>query len=225
MMLKKQWGAIESYHDWIRPKIVANALELLDKEIPRYKGKVSKVYISFATDPFMYGVQEVEDLTLEILSKLNQHDIGATLISKGVYPDMLADRSIYCEQNEYGATIVSLSDNFRKEFEPNTAPYSLRIEALRKLHDAGLKTWVCMEPYPTPNIMKQDLREILHEVAFVDTIVFGRWNYNSKVSGFIHRKQFYNSMANEVVRFCTKNSIDVYVKGKTIEDVGETAGV
>jgi DNA repair photolyase len=27
-----------------------------------------------------------------------------------------------------------------------------RLEALRRIHEAGSKTWVSIEPYPTPNI-------------------------------------------------------------------------
>jgi hypothetical protein len=73
-----------------------------------------------------------------------------------------------------------------------------------------------MEPYPVPNVMKQDIRKILSEVSFVDKIVFGKWNYNRKISNFKSYKQFYNSMAYEVVRFCTENSIDVHIKEGTI---------
>ena len=52
-----------------------------------------------------------------------------------------------------------------------------------------------MEPYPTPNIIKQDLMEILEAVSFVDEIVFGRLNYNVKSSEFKYSKEFYNSLA------------------------------
>ena len=37
MMMKKRCGVIKTYKDWLTPKIVGNALELLDKEIPKYK--------------------------------------------------------------------------------------------------------------------------------------------------------------------------------------------
>ena len=57
-----------------------------------------------------------------------------------------------------------------------------RIAALRTLHDAGCKTWVSIEPYPTPNFIEQDLNEILEAISFCDKIIFGRLNYNKKVS-------------------------------------------
>ena len=61
-MLKKRFGQIESYDEWIKPKIVSNTLELLDKEIPRLKNKIQSVQLCFATDPFMYGVEEIISL-------------------------------------------------------------------------------------------------------------------------------------------------------------------
>ena len=39
-MLKKRFGEISSYEDWLEPRIVSNTLELLDKEIPRLKEKI-----------------------------------------------------------------------------------------------------------------------------------------------------------------------------------------
>lgn len=216
MMMKKRCGKVKTYQDWIQPKIVENALELLDKELPKHKHKINQVFLCFSTDPFMYGVTEVEELTLKILERLNKDKIKSILISKGVYPEILANQSMFNSLNEYGSTIVSLSEDFRKKFEPNAAPVDLRIEALKKLHNAGLKTWVSMEPYPTPNVIKQDIREILKKISFVDKIVFGKWNYNRHTSQFLHYRTFYNSMAYEVIRFCSKNSIEVHIKEGTV---------
>lgn len=216
MMMKKRCGAIKSYEDWIQPKIVQNALELLDKEIPRLKDKIRRVFLCFTTDPFMYEVKEVEDLTLKILKRLNEDSIKSVLITKGTYSEALLDKSAFGDQNEYGATIVSLSESFQRKFEPNAAPIEMRIKALKRLHDTGLKTWVSIEPYPTPNIIKQDLSEILNKVAFVDKIVFGKWNYSKQISDFQFYKTFYNSMAYEVIKFCERKDIEVHIKEGTL---------
>lgn len=216
MQLKRRCGRVKSYDDWVKPKIVVNALELLDKELPRLKNKIHQVFLCFSTDPFMYQVKEMENLTLKILARLNRDKVKAVLISKGTYPESLTDTTLFNEDNEYGATIVSLSEDFRKKYEPQAASVADRIQALRKLHDAGLKTWVSIEPYPTPNIIRQDIREILSEISFVDKIVFGKWNYSSQISSFIHNKQFFNSIAYEVVKFCQNHSIEVHVKEGTI---------
>ena len=67
--------------------------------------------------------------------------------------------------------MVSLNEKFRKEFEPNSAKFKERVDSLKYLHSKGFKTWVSMEPYPTPNLIKQDLMEILDAVSFANKIV------------------------------------------------------
>lgn len=72
-----------------------------------------------------------------------------------------------------------------------------------------------MEPYPTPNLVKQDLKEILEAVSFVDKIIFGRLNYNVKSSEFKYTKEFYNSHAEFIIKFCKKNKIEYHIKQGT----------
>ena len=60
------------------------------------------------------------------------------------------------------------------------------MAALKKLHENGLKTWISIEPYPTPNIDETsvDIEDLLKHIGFVDKIVFGRMNYNKEANGF-----------------------------------------
>jgi len=214
-MMKKRCGIVKTYEDWCRPKIVSNALELLDKEIPKYKDKIKYVHLCFSTDPFMYNQPEVGELSLKIIDRLNQNSIRCTILTKGPYPKELADRNGLSANNEYGITLVSLSEDFRKEFEPNSAPFKDRIKALENLSSSGFKTWVSMEPYPTPNLIKQDLTKILEAVSFVNKIIFGRLNYSVKSSEFKYAREFYNSSAAVVIKFCKKNKIAYHIKEGT----------
>ncbi len=79
-------------------------------------------------------------------------------------------------ENEYGITLVSLDEKYRTEYEP----------------------------YPTPNIIKQDLMKILNKISFVDRIIFGKTNYNKKISEYRNYKEFYNECAEKVIEFCEK---------------------
>lgn len=212
MMLKKRCGVIKDYKDWIKPKIVINALELLDKEIPKLKDKIKVVHLSFTTDPFMYKQPEVADLTLKIIERLNRAGIRCTVLTKGIYSKELTDKNRFSGDNEYAITLVSLSDEFHKQFEPGASPYRQRINSLKYLHEKGLKTWISMEPYPTPNLVKQNLSEILNEIRFVDKIIFGKLNYNVKTSKFENNKEFYDEQAKEVIDFCRKNNIEYHIK-------------
>jgi DNA repair photolyase len=212
MMMKKRCGIIKTYKDWTKPKIVANALDLLDKEIPRLRNKIQVVHLCFATDPFMYKQKEVKKLTLKIIEKLNKNGIRCTVLTKGVLPRELTNSKKYSLKNEYGITLVSLDEKFRKGFEPGAAPFLARIKSLKYLHDSGLKTWVSMEPYPTPNLVNQDLNYILNNIEFVNKIIFGKLNYNVKVSEFKDKTNFYQECADIVVDFCNQRKISYHIK-------------
>ncbi|MBS3079100.1 radical SAM protein [Candidatus Pacearchaeota archaeon] len=211
-MMSRRFGKVKSYEDWCKPKLVKNALELLDKEIPKYKKDIKFVHLCFMTDPFMYLYPEVADMTLKIINKLNSNGIKCTILTKGIYPKELRNTNKYSDKNEYGITLVSLNENFKKQFEPGSSPYMGRIKALKLLHDAGLKTWVSMEPYPTPNLVEQDLIDILEKVSFVDNIIFGKLNYNCHSSNYPNNEQFYEDQADVVETFCKERGIKYHIK-------------
>jgi DNA repair photolyase len=214
MLMKKRCGVISSYEDWCRPKIVDNALELLEREIPKYQGKMKSVHLCFSTDPFMYKYDEIGELSLRIMRRLNRANIPCTTLTKGIYPGEIAsDKGLM--KNEFGITLVSLDEGFRRAFEPNTARFDLRIQSLRHLHERGFKTWVSIEPYPTPNIIRQDLITILRAVSFVNKIVFGRLNYSRLAGAFQYARTFYNDQARAVKDFCKENNILCHIKEGT----------
>lgn len=210
---KKRFGNVKSYEDWCEPALVENTLELLDKEIPRFRNKIKMLHLCFTTDPFMYQYKEIQDISFKVISKLNAAGINCSVLTKGILPFELSQLST---DNEYGISIVSLSETFRKKMEPGSAPIQKRLNALRDLHNAGCKTWVSIEPYPTPNIFKQDLVSILEAVSFVDKIIFGRMNYNKDVTAYKENKTFFNESAAEVINFCTEHRINYHIKNGTI---------
>ena len=200
---------------WCNPKLVENALELLDKEIPKYKEEIDFVHISFTTDPFMEGYPEVKEMTLKIIEKLNKNNIKCTVLTKGIYPKVLTDKTKYGSGNYYGITLVSLDDDFKNKFEPFSPSINDRMNALKYLHDNGLKTWVSIEPYPTPNLVEQDLMEILERISFVDKIIFGRLNHNKIVSEFKDKDQFFENCVGQAIKFCKEKNIGYHIKNGT----------
>lgn len=215
MLMAKRFGKIKSYEEWCEPKLVENAIEILQKEIPKIKNRIKSVQLCFTTDPFMYGFPEVTDLSLKIIQLLNNAGIKCTVLTKGILPEQLKDLST---ENEYGITLISLDEDFRSKMEPNAATYAERIRALRKLHEAGCKTWVSIEPYPTPNIIEQEYDKILKEISFVDKIIFGRLNYNKDVTSYKKHKEFFNALARQTMDFCDKRGIKYHIKNGTMTD-------
>ena len=219
-MMARRFGKVKNYNEWIKPTIVNNAIELLKIELPKLRDKINSVHLCFTTDPFMYKYEDICNLSIEILKLVNSYDIPCTALTKGILPKELASLS---KDNSYGITLISLNEEFREKMEPGSAPYKDRIESLKYLHDNGCKTWVSIEPYPTPNFIEQDFEEILKAVSFTDKIIFGRLHYNKKVSEYKDYKKYYNELANKVIDFCEKHNIEYHIKNKTITD--EKVGV
>ena len=212
-LMAKRFGKVKSYEEWIEPKLVSNTLELLDIEIPKLKDKIKSVHLCFTSDPFMTGYPSVKKMSLAAIEKLNNAGIQCNILTKGILPIELKN---YSKNNEYGITLITLDERYRKKAEPNSAIIKERITALKKLHDSGCKTWVSIEPYPTPNIIKQDINIILKEISFVDKIIFGRMHYNKAISEYKNYKEFYNKEAQKVINFCVENNILYHIKKGTI---------
>ncbi|MCL4441001.1 MAG: radical SAM protein [Firmicutes bacterium] len=214
-MMAKRFGKVTSYEGWLEPYLVSNTLEILDREIPRLKSKIKSVQLCFTTDPFMYGYDEIKKMSLAAIKKLNDAGIKCTVLTKGLLPAELAD---YSKDNEYGITLISLNEAYRERIEPGAASYQDRLAALKALHDSGRKTWVSVEPYPTPNLIEQDLNQILGMIAFTDKIIFGRTNYSKEISAYTPHRAFYNERAELVIAFCKERNIQSHIKDGTLRE-------
>ncbi len=214
--MAKRFGNVKTYSEWIKPRLVANALDLLDKELPKLAGKIESIHLCFTTDPFMDEYPEVQDMSIKMIHRINHYHIPVVVLTKGTLPYELSQTF---KGNQFGITLVSLSEQFRKVYEPFSSTYNQRIEALEKLHNTGCQTWVSIEPFPTPNIGDTPIEDILHRVAFVDKIVFGRLHYNKKVGEYKGYQNFYNETARKVIEFCQASHKKCHIKhGTYIQD-------
>jgi DNA repair photolyase len=227
MLMAKRFGKVKNYNDWITPKLVSNTLELLDAELPKLKDKIGTIHLCFTTDPFMYGNKEIIVMSLKAIKKINSFGIKCSVLTKGILPQRLSklgpateprsgEGSPLAKANSYGITLISLDEEFRSKMEPFSAPYLDRIKSLKQLKDKGFNAWVSIEPYPTPNIVKQNISSILENISFVDKIIFGRLNYNKQVSEYEEAKEFFNKTAKEVITFCKEKGISYHIKNGTI---------
>jgi len=211
-LLARRFGRVKNYEEWCSPILAINALELVQKELPNLKDKIKSVHLCFTTDPFMYGYSEISSMSVDIIDEINRYGIPCTALTKGVLPSRLYQTS---KMNSYGITLISLNEEYREKYEHGSATYHDRISSLKKLHDQGYKTWVSIEPYPTPNIIEQDLSEILDAIDFVDRIIFGRLNYNAKVTEYKDYQKYYDSLVCLVNDFCENRKIDCHIKDGT----------
>lgn len=208
-MMAKHYGRAKDYAEWCRPRLVGNALALLERDLRKkaFQG-VKTVQLCLTTDPFMVGHPEVAAMSLRIIEVLHAHGVASSILTKGRLPIELTDLRRYGAGNTYGISLVSLDEEFRRRWEPGAAPYADRIAALRRLHDAGARTRVHMEPYPTPNLVRQDLLELLDAVSFVGEVYWSGWNYNREACDRQSAEAYYGEQARIVQEFCRKQRIE-----------------
>jgi DNA repair photolyase len=205
-LLAKRYGRVHDFGEWCRPRLVANALELLDRELASPRLRIARVHLCPTTDPFMFGQAAVASHSLRIVEGLNARRVRVSVLTKGELPPALGERP-FLRDNTLGISLVSLDEEFRRRFEPGAAPYAARIACLRRLHEAGCRTLVHIEPYPTPNVVRQELLPLLESVAFVDELYFGGWNYSPLPGRWPDQADFYRQQAALVRAFCRERRI------------------
>jgi DNA repair photolyase len=152
-----------------RPDFLLN----LQKDARKYQlaGITEQVMLSFTTDPYHPGDNS---LTREVLKTLQHHGLGVCTLTKGG-DRALRDLDLFrADRDAFASTLTSLDDSFSRKWERSAALPSNRIATLRRFHDAGIFTWVSLEPTLDCDSSLQIVRET-HE--FVDLFKIGRVNY------------------------------------------------
>jgi len=167
------------------------------------------VFLSFLTDPFLPEAHTRKFTTDDLIRMLiRDYGIRVATLSKLATPGLSGAR--------VGMTIVSLDDEFWQKYEPNTTPPEARLVSLHtKKKEFGDYVWVSMEPYPPSAIYKQNLKALLEELAFVDLIVFGKWNYNKRARTEEARREYAENV-DVLTDFCKEQDIRLYVKSDTM---------
>jgi len=164
--LGEQWG---SFVD-----IKTNALKRLAEELPRRRRGV--VLLSSVTDPYQ-PLEKTCLLTRGSLEQLLDYDFPINIQTKStlVLRDLnLLQRFSDCE---VGFTITTLDDDVRRIFEPEASPIGERLEALRTINKAGVRTFAFLGPM-LPYLSEENLERLFGELASigVDRILMDRLN-------------------------------------------------
>lgn len=142
--------------------VKVNAVELLRKQLrPKAeKGNYGIIVLSSATDPYLKAEKEYR-LTRQLLEVILEYRFPVHIITKSdlVTRDLdllnqINEKAILPEdlkEKLSGGCIVSFSfstlqDEVAKIFEPGATPPSLRLETMKAIKDAGLKTGVSFMP-------------------------------------------------------------------------------
>jgi DNA repair photolyase len=150
-----------------------NFLKLLENDARKYHslGITAQVMLSFTTDPFHPGDSSLTRATLEVIQA---YGMGICTLTKGGHR-ALRDLDLFRPgRDAFASTLTSLDSAFSLRWERAATLPSDRIHTLRTFHDAGIFTWVSLEPVLDTTATLEIIR---HTHSFVDLYKVGRVNY------------------------------------------------
>lgn len=178
-------------------------LDNLRKDARKYQaaGIHSQVMLSFTTDPFNGTCQVLTRPAIEILK---DHGLAFCTLTKGgsraiPYLDLFRP-----ERDAFASTLTSLDNQFSLRWEPRAALPKDRMNTLKRFHEAGIFTWVSLEPVLDVAATLQIINET-H--SYVDFFKIGRINY-SGLTKTIDWKDF----TLKVIELCARLDVKHYLK-------------
>jgi len=220
---------IENENNFTNIKYDPETIIKLKKELKRKKEKPTFIHLSTMSDFFQMSsdkltlVPEIKKMSIEILKVLIEKKIKYSVLTKGFYPDEIEKIDTPINNNVYGISIVSLSETFREQFEPNTAIYKKRIETLKNLHLQGYKTFTCIIPYPSPEYdpTAKNIDALLQSISFCKAIMFQRLTYESPSKHckslpifWKNNIKFLQETEEKIKDFCDKKNIKFFTSQK-----------
>jgi len=148
-------------------------MDSLRKDAAKYLacGITEQVMLSFTTDPFNpFDVS----LTRPTIETLQSHGLGVCTLTKGGSRALPFLHMFRPERDAFASTLTSLDDSFSRKWERGAQLPGDRIATLRAFHEAGIFTWVSLEPTLDT---ASSLAIIEHTHDAVDLYKIGRANY------------------------------------------------
>lgn len=157
---------ISDWGNYVYVKI--NAPELLKKELEKLKdkGKGKTILLSSVTDPFQ-GIEAKYKLSEKCLEILADYGFEGEVSILTKSPLILSVLPILkkIKNVDVGLTITSTDDKISRYFEKLAPTASSRLETLRKLNEAGIKTYTFLGPL-LPHFVanEKEIKKVLNAI-------------------------------------------------------------
>ncbi len=148
-------------------EVKANAIELLEDALRRKRTKCMLATGSM-TDPYIPLESEL-GLVRKALELAERYGFGFTLITKS--SRVLRDLDLLKAINDKSKCVVQMTlttvdEELCRKLEPNVSTTAERVEALHRLHEAGIPTVVWLSPIlPFLNDTEENVRGVLDRCA------------------------------------------------------------
>ena len=142
VFMKRFTGHSEEWGQFVDVRV--NAPQVLARQLKR--ASPGTVTLSTVTDAYQ-SLERKYELTRGCLQALATYDsFPTTVLTKSAM--VLRDLDVLREMTdvEVAFTITTLDESVQRLFEPLASPIARRIEALARLHEAGIRTWAFFGP-------------------------------------------------------------------------------
>ncbi len=159
-----------------------NLIEQVEKDAKRLNGE-DQVLLCFTGDPYCQTDLEYK-ATRSVLRILLDNEIPTAILTKGG-SRCLRDLDLFHEFGEHikvGATLSFIEQKDAQRYEPHAALPIDRMEALKVLHENGVRTWVSFEPVIDT---AQTLELLDRTLDYVDEYKVGKINNYSDLENRI----------------------------------------
>jgi len=167
------------FHAAARPKNLVCGRVMADAARLSNKGKCPEILLSFLGDPYQLEETQLR-LTRGVIRILIKYDLPFTILTKGgtrIMRDF--DLLQWYDKFRFGTSLVWFCDDGNAgRWEPNAASVEDRIRAIQKAKEAGMATWVSLEPVIIPEHAIELIKRI-H--PYVDHWKVGKINHNKKI--------------------------------------------
>jgi DNA repair photolyase len=165
-------------HSNVYIKEEKSLLKEIEASCKKHYRSNKQVFLSFLTDPYS-SFNDQTLLTKKVLQMLLDYQIPTSILSKGglrVLQDLDLIKK-FGDNIQVGASLTFTSHEDSLKWEKGAALPAERFEALKILHEAGVKTWASMEPviYPDQSL---EIMEITKD--YVDAYKIGKLNHFPK---------------------------------------------
>lgn len=180
-----------------------NFISALTKDARKYRaaGITEQVMLSFTTDPYHPGDNS---LTRQTIRTIQNHGLGICTLTKGG-PRALRDFDLFQpDRDAFASTLTSLDDAFSLKWERGATLPQERMDTLKKFHEAGIFTWVSLEPVLDTEATLEIIRQT-H--GYVDLFKVGRVNYVG-----LTKTTDWERFAHEAIELLNKVGAKHYIK-------------
>ena len=203
--MQERYGNV-SYYDKAAPK--TNIVRRVAADVKKLSSSgedVPEILLSFSGDIYQPAETDLK-LTRQVIEILVDAGLPFTILTKGgsraVRDFDLLGKSSLCS---FGTTIIFSKQGYADKWEPGAATVRDRNVTVKKAHDAGIRTWVSLEPVISP---KQALTviEVMH--PYVDHWKVGKVNHMPSIESKVDWKAF----KTDVVEVLESFKADYYLK-------------